>query len=162
MMDASYCVVDTNLLVYSTVTGNPWFEESRRWLSALQEQDSVLCVSTQILREYLVVLTRGDVFETRFGVEQAVSEVEALLPSVILLEETAESAARLRDLVRRYGVRGKEIHDANIVATMLQYGITRLATFNRADFERFSELSLETPPKGGMMGDEQRTQAEAN
>lgn len=99
-------------------------------------------MTTQIMREYLVVLTRGNVFENTFTVQEAVNELEALLPSLVVLEETAESATRLRQLVRRHQVRGKQIHDANIVAVMLNYGITQLATFNTGDFERFNEITL--------------------
>ncbi len=32
------------------------------------------------------------------------------------------------------------MHDANIVATMLAHGETRLLTFNGADFRRFASL----------------------
>jgi predicted nucleic acid-binding protein len=32
---------------------------------------------------------------------------------------------------------GKQVHDANIVATMLAQGITRLLTHNTSDFSRF-------------------------
>jgi predicted nucleic acid-binding protein len=137
------CVVDTNFLVYSTVSSNPWHHEARGWLTALKLQEMVLCATTQILREYLVVLTRGDVFKTTFTADEALSELEALLPSLEVLGETEESAARLRDLVRRYQVRGKQIHDANIVAVMLSHGVSRLATYNRTDFERFKEVTLE-------------------
>ncbi len=35
---------------------------------------------------------------------------------------------------------GKQVHDANIAATMLAHGITRLLTFNVADFQRFAGL----------------------
>lgn len=41
------------------------------------------------------------------------------------------------------GIYGKNIHDANIVAVMLAHNITRLATYNRADFQRFDEVVLE-------------------
>jgi predicted nucleic acid-binding protein len=42
-------------------------------------------------------------------------------------------------------VAGRQVHDANIVATMLANGITRLLTFNVADFRRFAALiSVET------------------
>lgn len=33
---------------------------------------------------------------------------------------------------------GKQVHDANIVATMLAHGERRLLTFNIRDFRRFS------------------------
>jgi predicted nucleic acid-binding protein len=103
-------------------------------------------VTTQILREYLVVLTRGDVFETTFTVSEALDELEALLTSLEVLGETEETATRLRDLIRRYQVRGKQIHDANIVAVMSSYGISRLATYNSIDFERFKEVMLASVP----------------
>lgn len=32
---------------------------------------------------------------------------------------------------------GKQVHDANIVATMLAYGVPALLTHNGRDFERF-------------------------
>ena len=34
---------------------------------------------------------------------------------------------------------GKQVHDANIVATMLAHGERRLLTFNASDFQRFGE-----------------------
>ncbi len=37
-------------------------------------------------------------------------------------------------------VGGKKIHDANIVATCLAYGIPRLLTQNHSDFQRFEHL----------------------
>jgi predicted nucleic acid-binding protein len=49
-------------------------------------------------------------------------------------------------LVRQYQIRGKQIHDANIVAVMLTHGIHRLATYNQADFQRFGEIALEAMP----------------
>jgi predicted nucleic acid-binding protein len=38
------------------------------------------------------------------------------------------------------------VHDANLVATMLAHGITRLLTFNAADFRRFGSLVELVPP----------------
>ena len=53
--DVDACVVDTNVLVYSTVLENPWYQRSRQWLSMLQVAGVELCVTTQILREYIVL-----------------------------------------------------------------------------------------------------------
>ena len=136
------CMVDTNVLVYGTVAGNPWHEQARHWLMTLHTRGTVLCVSPQILREYLVVLARGQVFEIQFMVEQALEALEALLPWLQVLDETETTSRILRDLVRRYQVRGKRIHDANIVAAMMTHGIARLATYNVQDFD-FREIVLE-------------------
>ena len=140
------CLIDTNVLVYSTVSGNPWYRQARLWLSALQDAGVRLCVTTQILREYLVVLTRGTVFERTFDADQALAQVNAFLPTLLVLDEPIAAADLLRELVHRYQIRGKQIHDANIVAVMLAHGICRLATYNQADFVRFEEISLEAVP----------------
>jgi predicted nucleic acid-binding protein len=142
MTPDEHCMVDTNVLVYGTVAGAPWRQHARNWLMALCDQGAVLCVSPQILREYLVILTRGQAFEVRFTVEQAVETVETFLPRLRVLDETSATAASLRDLVRRYQVRGKHIHDASIVATMMTHGVSRLATYNQKDFD-FREVVLE-------------------
>lgn len=48
-------------------------------------------------------------------------------------------AVNLVALVRRYDVIGKQVHDTNIVATMLTHGVSRLLTHNVADFVRFNQ-----------------------
>jgi len=40
---------------------------------------------------------------------------------------------------------GKQVHDANIVATMLVHGVPNLLTHNAADFKRFSHLIAVLP-----------------
>jgi predicted nucleic acid-binding protein len=52
------------------------------------------------------------------------------------LENALAPSEPLR-ISRRIDVGGKQIHDANIVATMLAYGERRLLTFNVADFRRY-------------------------
>jgi len=47
---------------------------------------------------------------------------------------------RLFDLVEKYAVAGKQVHDANLVSTMLLHGIRQVLTHNVGDFTRFSAL----------------------
>ncbi len=143
---ADRVMVDTNVLVYGTVDSNPHYQEARQWLAALHRQGVTLCITPQIAREYLVVLTRGDIFKQRFAPEEALDVLKAILPTLTWLEETEETVARLFALVHHYQVRGKQVHDANIVATMLTYGVTRLLTYNLDDFRRFGEIALEPLP----------------
>jgi predicted nucleic acid-binding protein len=46
----------------------------------------------------------------------------------------------LLSLLQKVPFAGKQIHDANIVATALAYGIPRILTNNTSDFDRFSSL----------------------
>jgi hypothetical protein len=41
-------------------------------------------------------------------------------------------------LIAHYGCQGKQIHDANLVATALASDVTKLVTANTGDFARFS------------------------
>ena len=43
-------------------------------------------------------------------------------------------------LTRGFAFGGKQVHDANIVATMLAFDVPRLITYNGADFQRFAGL----------------------
>ena len=51
----------------------------------------------------------------------------------------------LRRLVTCFPTGGKRVHDANLAATMLAHGVTRLLTFNEADFHRFGALVAVEP-----------------
>jgi predicted nucleic acid-binding protein len=50
-----------------------------------------------------------------------------------------------QDLVQRYGVSGKQVHDANHVAAMLEHGISQILTLDKRDFERYTEISVQQP-----------------
>jgi predicted nucleic acid-binding protein len=54
-----------------------------------------------------------------------------------VLEDGPEVAARLVELCETVQLAGRQVHDANIVATMLAHGEDRLLTMNRSDFQRF-------------------------
>ena len=54
-----------------------------------------------------------------------------------IADEDAAVTAILLDLLKSRTVQGKQIHDANIVATMRRYGIPSLLTHNTADFTRY-------------------------
>jgi toxin-antitoxin system PIN domain toxin len=144
-MGADRCVVDTNVLVYATVAGNPWHVAARRWIDELAASTE-LCVTPQIAREYLVVLTRGRIFERAFSAGDALDALTLVLEHMHMLDESAVSVNLLRELVRQYDVRGKSVHDCNLVAVALAAGVSRLATFNGQDFARFAEIVMEPEP----------------
>ena len=145
-MAGERCLIDTNVLVYATVAGSPWYDEARRWLADLQRGGISLYITTQIYREYLVVLTRGEVFEQMFTPDEALDILRTLRTSVTVLGETSQSLEILQDLVQRYQVKGKQVHDANIVAVMVHQNVDRLATYNQDDFKRYTEIILESLP----------------
>ena len=59
--------------------------------------------------------------------------------------------SRWFELVQRFSVRGKRVHDARLVAVFQAHNIEHLISFNTADFAAFPFLSLLDPdPFAGM------------
>ncbi len=71
--------------------------------------------------------------------EDALEDVSRLLRSFEVLEDGPRVTEWLVGLCREVPVGGRQIHDANIVATMLAHGERRLLTFNDADFRRYGD-----------------------
>ena len=46
---------------------------------------------------------------------------------------------RLLSLLATHPVTGRQVHDANLGAAMVEQGISRLLTFNAGDFQRFAD-----------------------
>ena len=64
-----------------------------------------------------------------------------------VLEDGPQVTDLLARLCRDIPMGGKQVHDANIVATMLAYGERRLLTFNVRDFRRFAaHIEIVDPP----------------
>lgn len=78
-------------------------------------------------------------------VAQARAEVEVIRSRLLMLEEPPAVVDLWLDIVARHELKGKRIHDAHLLATMKANGITRLLTFNPADFPAESGISIITP-----------------
>jgi predicted nucleic acid-binding protein len=129
--------LDTNVLVYASFPGTPFHALARSRLSELERDGVTFWTSRQVLREYLASTTRpGAVVPTPTlaALSQAVRQFETEFE---IADEDASVTALLLDLLTSRTVQGKQIHDANIVATMRRYGIPSLLTHNTADFTRY-------------------------
>jgi predicted nucleic acid-binding protein len=93
---------------------------------ALFLDTSLLCISAQVCREFLVVLTRQPVSERVFRLDEALGALQLWTIACRVVDETELVLRELLSLVRQFDVRGKQIHDCNIVATMRANGIGRL------------------------------------
>lgn len=132
--------VDTNVLVYANQAGSRFHAAARPLLTKHEGTRPDLWISAQVLREYLAAVTRAQADAPALPMSTAVERVRFLAQRFWIAEGGAAVRAQLLDLLASYPVAGRQVHDANIVATMLVNGITRLLTFNIADFRRFSGL----------------------
>ncbi len=130
--------VDTNVLIYARVSGAPDHDAARSRLDALLGVEP-LRISRQVLREYLSVVTRPQTWPIVITREEALAEVEQMMAGFEVLEDGPLVTALWLQLCREVPVGGRQVHDTNIVATMLAHGERRLLTFNTADFRRYGD-----------------------
>jgi predicted nucleic acid-binding protein len=99
-----------------------------------------------VIREYLAAATR----EIALGggglsLEDVLYNVGVFRHDFEVVEETSMVLDMLLRLLESTPTSGKQVHDANIVATMQAHGITHLLTHNVGDFARFSRLVTVLP-----------------
>jgi predicted nucleic acid-binding protein len=130
--------VDTNVLVQARFAPAPFHARARRALEAGPRSGAPLRLSRQILREYLAVVTRPQTWAVPLPTAEALADLERLERGHAMLEDGPAVTRELIALCRAVPLGGRQVHDANIVGTMLAHGETRLLTFNAADFTRFA------------------------
>ena len=136
--------VDTNILIYSTFED---FEPEKHLqcvdtLNRLLQAETILFVSSQILREYFAIATNKNIFKKPLTYKQANMKMKEFLATFTLVHEKESTIQVLIALIGKYAILQQKIHDMNIVATMLDNNITHLLTYNAKDFRKISEIKL--------------------
>jgi predicted nucleic acid-binding protein len=142
-MAAEDLFLDTSLVVAATVAAHPAHVTARQYLAEQQAKGAAFCISSQICREFLVVLTRQPVSGRSFTVDEAIDALDQWRKACTVLGENDLTLQRCVDLVSQHDVHGKQVHDCNIVAVMLTHGVPRLATRSAPDFKRYAEISVD-------------------
>lgn len=130
--------VDTNLFVQARFATAPAHAAARAALDRAARTGEMLHISRQIMREYLAAVTRPQPWSAAVPMAQALAGLSWMASAFEVLEDGPRVMQTLAGLCRETPVGGKQIHDANIVATMLAHGERRLLTFNVRDFRRFA------------------------
>jgi predicted nucleic acid-binding protein len=130
--------VDTNVLLAGTARHHAAHASALLFLNS-GFADRSLFLSGQVVREYLVVATRpAAVNGLGLSMEAALGNVGQFVARATCLSEDAAVRDALLRLLETTPVAGKQVHDANVVATMLTHGVKHLVTLNPRDFERFT------------------------
>ena len=142
--------VDTNVLVYAAIPAFPLHVDARTRLTELEAAGAPLWISRQTLREYLSALSRPSTYTPPIPTTSLLADVSALTSRFQVVEDGPAVTAALLTLLAAVTCGGKQVYDANIVATMTTRGIRKLLTHNVSDFSRFSAwidiLPLVTSP----------------
>jgi predicted nucleic acid-binding protein len=131
-------LVDTNILIYLNWLGSPWHAVARGKLQNLLVAGHPLWVSRQIVREYLAAASRPGAITPPVPMSSLLADVQGFLTRFLVAEDGPAVMAHLLSLLSSVACAGKQVHDANLVATMQAHGIPILFTHNVRDFSRFA------------------------
>ena len=132
---------DTNILVYLSSQESPFHLRVLEKVKELFDKYEIW-ISRQVLREYAVVMTNSSLLQKPLSSDEVEKDLEKWGSIFRVADEIEETTINLRKLIVLFDVKGKNIHDANIIATMKTYNIERLFTLNLKDFKRFNEIRL--------------------
>jgi predicted nucleic acid-binding protein len=142
-------LVDTNVLLAAASIFSPHHDIAVAALRRLSGGRGR--ISPQVAREFYGVATRAvRAHNSRPGLGFALAEtlvmLDAFRSEFPLISEDADVVTELARLARLYNVSGKQIHDANLVATAKRHRMARIVTLNLNDFRKFSgEIAIQSP-----------------
>ncbi len=140
MTNAESLFIDTNILVYANVATAPLHDQALHAIAEAHQAGRSLWISRQVLREFVVVRTRPQTFANPLSPQLVTERARYLAKHFQVADDNSAVTDQLIKLMGDFQIGGKQVHDTNIVATMLAYGIPSLLTHNIKDFERFREL----------------------
>jgi predicted nucleic acid-binding protein len=139
---AKSIILDTNVIIYLLNKDSKFHKKALNTITKLISKENELFIPIQVVRETLVVVTRKDFFEKPLTPKRAVRKTNEILKNFQILGEDEESIKALIKLVRKYNIKGKKIHDANIVAVAITNNINYIFTYNVEDFKNFKEIKI--------------------
>ncbi len=131
--------IDTNVFVYARFETSSDHVRAREGIERARRGSEPVRLSRQILREYLATVTRPQSWGEPLTMTVALEDVVRYGDEFEIIEDGLHVTETLIALCREVPVAGKQVHDANIVATMLAAGERRLLTFNTTDFRRYED-----------------------
>jgi predicted nucleic acid-binding protein len=137
--------VDTNNLIYAQQAHSIFNSQAITKLLDLESAGHPLWISRQVLREYLAAMSRPGALTAPVPMACLLSDVQTFQSQFQIAEDSHKVTVHLLHLLGSIPCAGKQVHDANIVATMLAQGIGMLLTHNVQDFKRFAGLITVIP-----------------
>lgn len=139
-------LVDSNILIRLSDPSSPQFQLAFDSTSRLRTHGETLCVVPQNLYEFWSVATRPTrVNGLGMSIAQVQKEVADIKKYFFFLDESTAVFAEWERLVNFHAIVGKNAHDTRLVAAMVVHGITHLLTFNKQDFQRFTNITVLSP-----------------
>jgi hypothetical protein len=149
--DSDSFFIDANVLVYAAVQDDPRYAAARALL--IDSRRGTLHISLQILTEFYSTITSPKRVTVPIASHEAVAFIETLISydHVAILPISLDVPGRLLAILKVNAVKGPHVFDLQIAATMLAHGVTKILTYNGADFRQIAGLEVFEPPEVGSL-----------
>lgn len=140
-------MLDANILIYADDVLSRFHEVAVELRAKAVRKEINVCISPQILREFYAIRTSPTRSQNPLSPTQAAGIVRAYLQAETILKIYPKPGTieRAIELCRQHDIRSQSVHDAFLVATMLDNGARRLYTANTEDFRWYRELEVINP-----------------
>lgn len=142
-------LIDTGILLRLVDKQDPQHPLVQTTFETLSIRGDDLYITTQNIAELWNVATRP-IANNGLNLPPAdVSQMfqQAIEPFCVVITERDTLPAEFRRLLLHYGLVGKQVHDARLVAMMLVWQIDSILTLNDRDFRRYEPegITISTP-----------------
>jgi predicted nucleic acid-binding protein len=138
MADTDAWLLDSNILLRMSKSDDPHHPMISGALRILVAQDARLCFTSQTLGEFWNASTRPlDKNGLGLSVEEADRIAHVIERDFDLLPDSRDVHDRWRHLLVVHKVKGVQVHDTRLAASMYVHGVKHLLTVNVRDFQRF-------------------------
>lgn len=139
-------LLDTNDLLRVVQVGAPEHPLAVNAIVALEDQEEVLCVTSQNLVEFWSAATRPrEVNGLGLPAERTAEVLREVQHRFTLLPDAPAIFQEWLNIVAAIGVLGRQVHDARLAAVMHVYEVTHILTFNDQDFRRYPGITVVHP-----------------
>jgi predicted nucleic acid-binding protein len=146
MPEAAAWLLDTNILLRMSRSGDPHHPMISGALRALVARGARLCFTSQTLGEFWNASTRPlDKNGFGLGVDETDRIARVIERDFDFLPDSRDVHDRWRRLLVAHKIEGVQVHDARLAASMYVHSVTQLLTVNVRDFQRFTGLRAVHP-----------------
>lgn len=92
--------IDTNVLIFATIPTSPFHQQAIQSLHSIVQSGAVGWISPQVIREYLVQLSRPGILSIPVSSSILASQIVALLKIYCVADETSKVTEELLKLIR--------------------------------------------------------------
>lgn len=143
MTDMRYAL-DTNILL--RLNGREKNLAFALLIEKLIKSETELCMTAQCMGEYWNTCTRPiENNGFNWSIEETSAQLNELEKHLTVLYDDERVYRRWKTILETNEVKGVQVHDAHLAATLDVHGVRRLITSNATDFKRYQFIEALSP-----------------